>query len=260
MRALVRDCWYGASQFVESFGRFQVFSFRVIPYLPGMFRRLRLVSEQLYSLGALSLVLTMFGGLFVGMVLAMQSYNTLAEFGSTDSIGAFAAEALVRELGPVVAALLFAGRAGASVASEVGLMRATQQIAALELMAIDPMQKIVAPRVLAGVISVPLLAAIFSAMGILGANFVATFLLAVDNGEFWLQIGQRVDLYQDVVTGFMKSIVFGMSVSLMAVFEGYYASPNASGVSRAATRTVVISSVWILLLDLIITGLTLPGN
>jgi len=197
MRTLAKDCWNGASQFVESFGRFQVFSFRVIPYLPGMLRRLRLVSEQLYFVGALSLVLIMFGGLFVGMVLAMQSYNTLAEFGLTGSLGAFAAEALVRELGPVVAALLFAGRAGASVASEVGLMRATQQIAALELMAIDPMQKIVAPRVLAGVISVPLLAAIFSAMGILGANFVATVLLAVDNGEFWEVFQTCIDEVKD---------------------------------------------------------------
>ena len=138
-------------------------------------------------------------------------------------------------------------------------MRATQQIAALELMAIDPMQRIVAPRVLAGVISVPLLAAIFSAMGILGASFVATMLLGVDSGEFWAQISERVDLQQDVVSGILKSVVFGMSASLMAVFEGYHAAPNAAGVSRAATRTVVISSVWILLLDLIVTGMTLPG-
>jgi len=259
MNAALRDCWYGASRFAATFGSFQVFSFRVLPYLPGLARRPRLVSEQLYSMGVLSLVLTMFGGVFVGMVLALQSYNTLSEFGSTGSIGAFAAEALVRELGPVVAALLFAGRAGSSVASEVGAMRATRQIAALELMAIDPMQRIIAPRVLAGVISVPLLAAIFSATGILGAHFVATSLLGVDDGEFWLQIGERVDLHHDVTSGFVKSILFGMSASLMAVFEGFHAAPNASGVSRAATRTVVISSVWILLLDLIVTGLTLPG-
>lgn len=260
MSSAVRDCWISAGRFAETFGSFQVFSFRILPYLPKALRRPRLISEQLYFVGALSLVLTMFGGLFVGMVLALQSYNTLAEFGSTGSIGAFTAEALVRELGPVVAALLFAGRAGASVASEVGLMRATQQIAALELMAIDPMQRIVAPRVIAGVISVPLLAAIFSAMGILGAHFVATALLGVDSGEFWGQISERVDLYQDVVSGVFKSILFGMSASLMAVFEGLYAAPNAAGVSRAATRTVVISSVWILLLDLIVTSLTLPGT
>ncbi len=260
MSSAIRDCWISASRFAETFGSFQLFSFRVLPHLAKALRRPGLISEQLYFVGALSLVLIMFGGLFVGMVLALQSYNTLAEFGSTGSIGAFTAEALVRELGPVVAALLFAGRAGASVASEVGLMRATQQIAALELMAIDPMQRIVAPRVIAGVISVPLLAAIFSAMGILGAHFVATTLLGVDGGEFWAQISERVDLYQDVLTGFFKSILFGMSASLMAVFEGFYAAPNAAGVSRAATRTVVISSVWILLLDLIVTSLTLPGT
>ena len=260
MNSTIRECWIGVSRFAETFGSFQVFSFRVLPYLPGMLRRPRLVSEQLYFVGAMSLVLIMFGGLFVGMVLALQSYNTLVEFGATGSLGAFATEALVRELGPVVAALLFAGRAGASVASEVGLMRATQQIAALELMAIDPMQRIVAPRVLAGVISVPLLAAIFSAMGILGASFVGTMLLGVDSGEFWVQIHERVDLQQDVVSGMLKSVVFGMSASLMAVFEGYHAEPNAAGVSRAATRTVVISSVWILLLDLIVTGMTLPGT
>ena len=259
MRDTLKDCWNGLGRFVETFGSFQVFSFKLLPYVPGTLRRPRLVSEQVYYIGALSLVLIMFGGLFVGMVLAMQSYNTLAEIGATGSIGAFASEALVRELGPVVAALLFAGRAGASVASEVGLMKATRQIAALELMAIDPVQRIVVPRVLAGVISVPLLAAIFSAMGILGAQFVATVLLAVDNAEFWTQIGERVDLAHDVMTGVFKSFVFGMSASLMAVFEGYYAEPNAAGISRAATRTVVISSVWILLLDLIITGLTLPG-
>jgi len=260
MTGAVRDCWNSASRFAESFGSFQVFSFRVLPYIGRALRQPRLISEQLYFIGALSLVLIMFGGLFVGMVLALQSYNTLVEFGSTSSIGAFASEALVRELGPVVAALLFAGRAGASVASEVGLMRATNQIAALELMAIDPMQRIVAPRVIAGVMSVPLLAAIFSAMGLLGAHFVATFLLGVDSGDFWGQISERVDLYQDVLTGVFKSVLFGMSASLMAVFEGFNAAPNAAGVSLAATRTVVISSVWILLLDLIVTSLTLPGT
>jgi len=260
MIGALRDCWRGASRFAATFGSFQMFSFRVVPHMAAALRRPRLISEQLYFIGALSLVLIMFGGLFVGMVLALQSYNTLAEFGSTGSIGAFTSEALVRELGPVVAALLFAGRAGASVASEVGLMRATNQISALELMAIDPMQRIIAPRVIAGVISVPLLAAIFSAIGILGGHFVATSLLGVDSGEFWGQISERVDLYQDVASGVFKSVLFGMSASLMAVFEGFYAAPNAAGVSRAATRTVVISSVWILLLDLIVTSLTLQGS
>ncbi len=258
MNAAIRDCWQSFSRFAATFGGFQLFFFRLLPYLPKAFSRPRLITKQLYAVGALSLVLTMFGGLFVGMVLALQSYSTLAEFGSTDSIGAFASEALVRELGPVVAALLFAGRAGSSIASELGLMRATDQIAALELMAVDPMQRIVAPRFLAGAISVPLLAAIFSTMGIFGAYFVGTRLFGIDDGAFWSQINDRVDLYQDVASGFLKSIVFGISASLMAVFEGYHSQPTAAGISRAATRTVVITSVWILLLDFILTGLTLP--
>lgn len=258
MKAIATGYWKTFSQFAAVFGGFQLFSFRLLPYLPKALNRPRLVSEQIYEIGALSLVLTMFGGLFVGMVLTLQSYTTLAEFGSTDSIGAFATEALVRELGPVVAALLFAGRAGSSIASEVGLMRATDQIAALELMAVDPMQRIIAPRLLAGVISVPLLSAIFSTMGIFGAYLVGTHVLGVDAGAFWSNINARVDLYHDIGTGLMKSAIFGVSASLMAVFEGYNAQPTAAGISRAATRTVVISSVWILLLDFIVTGLTLP--
>lgn len=258
MKAIASDYWKTFSRFTAEFGEFQMFSFRLLAYIPKALTRPHLISEQLYSIGALSLVLTMFGGLFVGMVLTLQSYSTLVEFGSTDSIGAFATEALVRELGPVIAALLFAGRAGSSIASEVGLMRATDQIAALELMAVDPIQRIVAPRLLAGVISVPLLSAIFSTMGVFGAYLVGTQVLGVDSGAFWSNINSRVDLYQDVASGLLKSAIFGISVSLMAVFEGYNAHPTAAGISRAATRTVVISSVWILLLDFIVTGLTLP--
>ena len=231
----------------------------MLPYLPKAFLRPRLITEQIYALGALSLILTMFGGFFVGIVLALQSYGTLVEFGQVDSLGAFVSEALVRELGPVVAALLFAGRAGSAVASEVGLMRATHQIKAIELMAVDPIQRIVVPRFIAGVISVPLLAAIFCALGMLGAYLLGVHSLGVDAGAFWSHIQDRLDLYQDVGSGVLKSIVFGISASLMAVYEGYNAVPTAAGVSRAATRTVVISSVWILLFDFVLTGITLPG-
>lgn len=258
MTAAIRDCWLSFSRFAATFGAFQIFSFRILTYLPKAVLRPRLITEQIYSIGVLSLVLIMFGGLFVGMVLALQSYNTLAEFGSIDALGAFTAEALVRELGPVVAALLFAGRAGSAVASEVGLMRATDQITAMELMAVDPIQRVVVPRVVAGVISVPLLAAIFSTMGILGAYLVGVHVLGVDSGAFWSQIQERVDMTTDVGIGLVKSFIFGVSASLMGVFEGYNAAPTAPGVSRAATRTVVITSVWILLLDFIVTGLTLP--
>jgi len=260
MITALRDCWFSFSQFAATFGGFQMFSFRLLPYLPRAVLRPRLITEQIYSVGALSLVLIMFGGLFVGMVLALQSYNTLVEFGQTDSLGAFASEALVRELGPVVATLLFAGRAGSAVASEVGLMRATDQIAAMELMAVDPIQRVVVPRFIAGVISVPLLAAIFSTMGVLGAYLVGVHLLGVDAGAFWSQIQDRVDVYEDIGSGIFKSFVFGVSASLMGVFEGYYAPPTAAGVSRAATRTVVITSVWILLLDFVLTSFTLPGT
>lgn len=257
MTMAIRNSWQNFGRFAATFGGFQMFFFRLLPYLPKALLRPRLITEQIYFIGVLSLVLTMFGGLFVGMVLALQSYSTLAEFGAADSMGAFAAEALVRELGPVVAALLFAGRAGSSVASEIGLMRATEQIAALEVMAVDPIQRIVVPRFVAGVISVPLLAAIFSAMGILGAHIVGIYLLGIDIGAFWSEINSRVDFYPDVASGFLKSFVFGISVSVMAVFEGFYSKPTAAGISQAATRTVVISSVWILLLDFILTGLTL---
>lgn len=258
MTAAIRDCWLSFSRFAATFGAFQIFSFRILTYLPKAVLRPRLITEQIYSIGVLSLVLIMFSGLFVGMVLALQSYNTLAEFGSIDSLGAFTSEALVRELGPVVAALLFAGRAGSAVASEVGLMRATDQITAMELMAVDPIQRVVVPRVVAGVISVPLLAAIFSTMGVFGAYLVGVHVLGVDGGAFWSQIQERVDMTTDVGIGLVKSFIFGVSASLMGVFEGYNAAPNAAGVSRAATRTVVITSVWILLLDFILTGLTLP--
>lgn len=259
MNSAIRDCWLSFSQFAATFGGFQMFSFRLLPYLPKAVLRPRLITEQIYSVGALSLVLTMFGGLFVGMVLALQSYNTLVEFGQTDSLGAFASEALVRELGPVVATLLFAGRAGSAIASEVGLMRATDQIAAMELMAVDPIQRVVVPRFVAGMISVPLLAAIFSTMGVLGAYLVGVHLLGVDAGAFWSQIQDRVEVYEDISSGIFKSFIFGVSASLMGVFEGYYAAPTAAGVSRAATRTVVITSVWILLLDFILTSFTLPN-
>jgi phospholipid/cholesterol/gamma-HCH transport system permease protein len=259
MSKAIHNGWSNFSQFAATFGGFQMFSFRLLPYLPGALLRPRLIAEQLYSIGVLSLVLTMFGGFFVGTVLALQSYGTLVEFGQVDSLGAFASEALVRELGPVVAALLFAGRAGSAVASEIGLMRATDQIAAIELMAVDPMQRIVAPRFIAGVISVPLLAAIFCTLGMLGVYLIGVQLLGVDAGAFWSNIHDRVDLYEDLGNGMLKSCVFGISASLMGVYEGYYAAPTPAGVSRAATRTVVITSVWVLLFDFILTGIALPG-
>lgn len=260
MTHLIRACWTSFSQFAATFGGFQMFSLRLLPYLPKAILRPRLITEQIYSIGALSLVLIMFGGFFVGTMLALQSYSTLVEFGQVDSLGAFATEALVRELGPVVATLLFVGRAGSAVAAEVGLMRATNQIAAMELMAVDPIQRLIVPRFIAGVISLPLLVAIFCTMGVLGAYLIGVHQLGVDAGAFWSHIQERVDLYEDVGSGLLKSLVFGVSASLMCVYEGFHADPTAAGVSRAATRTVVITSVWVLLFDFILTGMMMPGG
>lgn len=260
MTHLIRDCWTSFSQFAATFGSFQMFSLRLLPYLPKAILRPRLITEQIYLIGALSLVLIMFGGFFVGTMLALQSYSTLVEFGQIDSLGAFATEALVRELGPVVATLLFVGRAGSAVAAEVGLMRATNQIAAMELMAVDPIQRLIVPRFIAGVISLPLLVAIFCTMGVLGAYLIGVHQLGVDPGAFWSHIQERVDLYEDVGSGLLKSLVFGISASLMCVYEGFHADPTAAGVSRAATRTVVITSVWVLLFDFILTGMMMPGG
>ncbi|MCH7981952.1 MAG: ABC transporter permease [Proteobacteria bacterium] len=260
MTHLIRACWTSFSQFAATFGGFQMFSLRLLPYLPKAILRPRLITEQIYSIGALSLVLIMFGGFFVGTMLALQSYSTLVEFGQVDSLGAFATEALVRELGPVVATLLFVGRAGSAVAAEVGLMRATNQIAAMELMAVDPIQRLIVPRFIAGVISLPLLVAIFCTMGVLGAYLIGVHQLGVDPGAFWSHIQERVDLYEDVGSGLLKSLVFGISASLMCVYEGFHADPTAAGVSRAATRTVVITSVWVLLFDFILTGMMMPGG
>lgn len=260
MRVAIRDCWCSLTEAVATFGRFQIFFFRLLPHLPQAFLRPRLIVEQIYAIGALSLVLIMFAGLFVGMVLALQAHHTLSQFGATDSLGAFAAVALVRELGPVVAALLYAGRAGTAVASEVGLMRATDQIAALEMMAVDPVRRIVVPRFIGGVISMPLLAAIFSVVGIFGAYLVGVELLGVDAGAFWSQMQSQIDVFEDVGIGLFKSFVFGVSASLMGVFEGFNAIPTAAGVSRATTRTVVITSVWVLLMDFLITALVTGGQ
>jgi len=202
----------------------------------------------------LSLVIIMTCGLFVGMVLGLQGYELLERFGSEESLGMGAALALFKELGPVVTALLFAGRAGTALASELGLMRATDQLAAMEIMAVDPMQRVVLPRFLGGVIAMPLLTAIFIAIGIYGVQLVGVQLLGVDQGQFWSQMKDAVEL-EDVREGLVKGAVFGAACSLIAVFEGYNSKPTAEGVGRATTRTVVISSVVTLVLDYVLTAL-----
>ncbi|HUW28345.1 MAG TPA: lipid asymmetry maintenance ABC transporter permease subunit MlaE [Sulfuriferula sp.] len=223
------------------------------------FARFNLVIREIYSSGVLSLIIIVVSGLFVGMVLGLQGYETLKTYGSEQALGVLVALSLVRELGPVVAALLFASRAGSAITAEIGLMKATEQLNALEMMAVDPIARVVAPRFWAGVISMPLLAAIFSAMGVFGGYLVGVVLIGVDEGSFWSQMQAAVDVRHDVINGVIKSVVFGFAVTAIALFEGYDAPPTAEGVSRATTRTVVTSSLAILALDFVLTAFMFKG-
>ncbi len=241
--------------FFERLGRGHIFLFYVLAGSPGMFIRFRLLLQQLFSIGVLSLLIVAVAGLFVGMVLGLQGYNTLVDFGSEESLGVMVALSLVQELGPVLTAILFAARAGTSLTAEIGLMKATEQLSGMEMMAVDPLQRVIAPRFWAGFISVPLLAAIFSAVGVFGGYFVGVGLLGVDEGAFWSQIQSRVDFYDDVLNGIIKSVVFGFAASWIALYEGYDAVPTSEGVSRATTRTVVHTSLVVLGLDVIMTAL-----
>jgi len=223
------------------------------------FRRFRLITRELYYTGVQSLIIILVSGLFVGMVLGFQGYHTLQTYGSESALGVLVALSLVRELGPVVAGLLFASRAGSAITAEIGLMKATEQLSAMEMMAVDPISRVVAPRFWAGFISMPLLAAMFSAMGVFGGYLVGVVLIGVDEGSFWSQMQSAVDFREDILNGVIKSVVFGFAVTWIALFEGYDAPPTAEGVSGATTRTVVTSSLAILGLDFILTSLMFRG-
>ena len=231
----------------------------VLYHSPAAFRRLQLTLREIYFSGVLSLVIIIVSGLFVGMVLGLQGYDTLNRYGAGESLGIFVGLSLVRELGPVVSALLFASRAGSAITAEIGLMKTTEQIAAMEMMAVDPLARVVAPRFWGGVVSMPLLAALFSVMGVFGAYIVGVRLIGLDNGSFWGNMQGGIDFWPDVTNGIIKSIVFGIAVSLIAVFEGYDAKPTAEGVSTATTRTVVGASLAILALDFILTVFMFRG-
>ncbi len=224
------------------------------------FRRFNLITKELFSTGVMSLIIIIVAGLFVGMVLGLQGYETLKRYGSESALGVMVALGLVRELGPVVAALLFASRAGSAMTAEIGLMKATEQISAMELMAVNPIARIVAPRFWAGVISMPLLAALFSAAGIFGGYFVGVIQIGVDEGSFWSQMQAAVDFRHDILNGVLKSFVFGIAVTVIALFEGFDAQPTAEGVSGATTRTVVTASLAILMLDFVLTAMMFGGN
>jgi phospholipid/cholesterol/gamma-HCH transport system permease protein len=223
------------------------------------FRRFHLTIREIYFAGVLSLIIILVSGLFVGMVLGLQGYDTLVRYGSSEALGVLVSLSLVRELGPVVAGLLFASRAGSAITAEIGLMKTTEQLAAMEMMAVDPIARVIAPRFWAGVISMPLLAALFSAMGVFGGYLVGVKMIGVDEGSFWSQMQAAVDIREDIMNGVIKSFVFGIAVTWIAVFEGYDAPPTAEGVSGATTRTVVTSSLAILALDFILTALMFRG-
>ena len=251
---MLREIWYTFVDFVRTFGALQLFFVKLVANAPSIIlRRGGLVIKQVYNTGALSLVIIMVCGFFVGGVLGLQGFSNLSKFNAEDSVGTFAAFSLLKELGPVITALLFAGRAGTALASEIGLMKATDQLSAMEMMAINPLRRVLVPRFLGGVISMPMLAAVFSAVGLFGAHVVAVNLLGVDPGAFWQQMQSTLDV-PDVTEGILKSVVFGIVASLLAVWEGYNAIPTAEGVSRATTRTVVITAIAVLVLDFIITA------
>ena len=236
-------------------GRAFLLLFQMIVSISFAVRRYELLLKHLYRVGVLTLPVIIVAALFVGMVLALQGYNILVDFGAESSLGLLLALSLTRELGPVLAGLLFAGRAGAALTAEIGLMKATEQLAGMEMMAVDPVRRVLLPRFLAGVISVPLLAILFIAVGIVGGYFLGVNILGVDQGVFWTTMQQGVDFQQDLMNGLFKSLVFGALISLIAVFMGYDASPTPTGVSKATTLTVVLSSLGVLAMDFCLTSM-----
>jgi phospholipid/cholesterol/gamma-HCH transport system permease protein len=248
------------ADFLRGAGRANLFLGAVLAAVPGALLRWRIWWAQVYAVGVLSMVIIVVSGSFIGMVLALQGYRTLVGFGAEESLGVFVALVTVRELGPVVTGLLFAGRAGSALAAEIGLMRATDQLSGMEMMAVDPMRRVVAPRFIAGFVAMPLLAAIFSVMaiGVAGGHLMGVQVLGVDDGSYWSQIQAQVEL-DDIWNGVVKSVVFGTVISWIAVYQGYHAAPTSAGVSDATKATVVLSSLAILALDFILTAFMFQG-
>jgi phospholipid/cholesterol/gamma-HCH transport system permease protein len=245
--------------FCESVGRASLFLARTLWHKPRIFKGLALTIEQIYHVGVLSLIIIVMSALFIGMVVGLQGFNTLNKFGATQQLGQLLALSVVRELGPVVTALLFAGRAGSALTAEIGLMKTTDQLASMEMMGVDPLRRVIAPRLLAGFISMPILALIFSTIAIFGGYLVGVDWLGVDSGSFWSNMQAAVGFHADVVSGIIKSLVFGFVVTWIAVFEGYDTVPTAAGISKATTRTVVYSSLAVLGLDFVLTAVMLGG-
>ena len=249
------DIGYSARRQLADMGHGARLFVRLLGTLGGSLKRFGLIRDQIHFLGNYSLAIIAVSGLFVGFVFGLQGYYTLQRYGSSEALGLLVTLSLVRELGPVVTALLFAGRAGTSLTAEIGLMRAGEQISVMEMMAVDPIKRILAPRFWAGVITMPLLAAVFSAMGIIGGWVVGVLMIGVDSGSFWSQIQGGVDVWQDVGNGIIKSVVFGFTVTFVALLQGYEAQPTPEGVASATTRTVVVASLAVLGLDFILTAM-----
>jgi len=254
--SILEDIRDSLTESLVGLGDMTRFLLRMLLGVPRALLRPELIVAQIYNAGALSLVIIMLSGLFVGMVLGLQGFQLLQRFGSEEALGTAAAIGLVKELGPVVTALLFAGRAGTALTSELGLMRTTDQLSAMEMMAVDPVGRVVVPRFLGAVIAMPLLAAIFSVIGLYGAQLIGVQIMGVDSGSFWSQMRASVAL-EDVMEGIVKSLIFGVATGLIAVYEGYYSEPTAEGVGQATTRTVVTSAVMTLFLDYLITAMFL---
>ena len=238
----------------QRLGRANIFLLQILAGVGSLLVRPGLLIRQMYSVGVQTLIIVVVAGLFVGMVMALQSYYALVDFGAEDSVGVMVALSLLRELAPVVTGLLFAGRAGSALTAEIGLMKATEQLSGMEMMAVNPLQRVIAPRFFAGVLTMPMLATIFSAVGVLGAYLVAVVLLGLDYGPFWSQPQAKVDLYLDIYNGVIKSVVFGVLATWIAVFEGYDCIPTSEGLGQATTRTVVHSSLAILFMDFVLTA------
>lgn len=244
-----------AINLISGLGRAVVLLLSSLLHVPNVRKGFPLLVKQLYSVGVLSLIIVLVSGLFIGMVISLQGYTILVGYGAEGSLGPMVALSLLRELGPVVAALLFAGRAGSALTAEIGLMKATEQLSSLEMMAIDPLRRVIAPRFWAGFISLPLLAAIFSAVGILGGHLVGVEWLGVDSGTFWSVMQAQVDFEKDILNGIIKSVTFAFVVTWIAVYKGYDCIPTSEGISRATTSTVVQSSLLVLGLDFVLTAL-----
>ncbi len=256
----IRNLGHGTIDRIWRLGFAMRFFWALLVHSGTSFRRINLTLREIYFSGVLSLLIILVSGLFVGLVLGLQGYETLQRYGSSEALGVLVALSLTRELGPVVAALLFASRAGSSVTAEIGLMKATEQLKAMDMMAVNPIARVVAPRFWGGVISMPLLAALFSAMGVFGGWLIGVVFIGVDDGAFWSQMQSSVDFRYDIVNGVIKSFVFGVAVALIAVFEGFDSQPTAEGVSRAITRTVVTSALAILALDFVLTSFMFRGT